>query len=170
MSKLSNWLNLNEKSDKHGRETYIEPFLNIQKEFNDLFRRVYRGSPATSIDAVEYTNRALAPYCDIVDDEDHFKVEFEMPGVDEKNIKVSIKNGILTVIGSKETSSKDDGKNYLMREINYGSFERQIALPENVDPSNAEATFKKGMLWVSIPKKSNDKSEIHELNVQKITD
>ena len=89
-----------------------------------------------------------------------------MPGGDEKDVKVTSIDDVLTVRASKETSEKDEGKNYIMREIDYGSYERSISLPDNADHDNAQSTFKKGMLWVNIPKKSTTQSHIKELEIK----
>lgn len=61
----------------------------------------------------------------------------------------------------------DEGKNYTMREIGYGTYERQIPLPDNTDINNAESSFKKGMLWINVPKKPTDKSKVRELEIKK---
>ena len=99
-----------------------------------------------------FENIRLIPSIDIVEDETHFKVEAEMPGMGEEDIKISLNNGILSIKGEKTTSKKDEAKNYMMREINYGRYERSIDLPNDVDLDKAKASFKKGMLWIDIPK------------------
>ncbi len=105
---------------------------------------------------------------DIVDDKENLKIEVEMPGMGEEDIKVSIADGILTIRGEKETSKKDEGKNYVRREIGYGSYERTIPLPDSVDVEKAKASFKKGMLWVTIPKKPESVKRSRELKIEKI--
>ncbi len=169
MSKLSKWLDFSDKSKQFwpSNEPLWEPIFNFQKEFNNLFNNFYRALPGS---IMEYNGLNLCPYCDIVEDDKNFKVELEMPGVDEQDIKVAIYNGILSVKASKKTSSKNEGKNYLKREISYGSWERQITLPENIDVDNAQSSFKKGMLWVIIPKKELDKANKVELEVKKIAE
>ncbi len=167
MYKLSKWLDFSDKNKSYypTREPLWEPFVNFQKEFNNLFNSFCRTLPEAGM---EYSNANLCPSCDIVEDDKNFKVEFEMPGVDEQDIKVAISNGILSVKAQKKTSSKNEGKNYLRREISFGAWERQISLPENIDIDNAQSSFKKGMLWVSIPKKEVDKANVIELEVKKI--
>lgn len=110
----------------------------------------------------------LHPSIDIVDDKDNFKVVAEMPGMSEKEINVTLNENMLIIKGEKETSKKDEGKNYLIREIGYGSYERAIPLPEFVDLDKAKASFKKGMLWITIPKKAGGAKKARDLKVEKI--
>lgn len=168
MAKLAKWLDF---SHKHSipiqrSSEHLSPLLyNFQQEFDNLFQNFYRSLP---IPTTEFHNLSINPSIDIVEDENYFKVEVEMPGVDENDIKVSINDNILNIKACKEISKKDDGKNYVMREIGYGSYERNLTLPDNVDIENAESTFKKGMLWVSLPKKAVDSSKARELEIKKV--
>lgn len=168
MSTFSNFFN-NKKSNSLtcSKNECASPFFDFQQEFDNIFKKFYQALPMSVKD---FNNLNISPAMDIVEDEKSFKVEMEMPGVDEKDIKVSIDNGVLTIKASKEISRKDEKKDYVMREINYGSYERSISLPDNTDIDNAESTFKKGMLWINIPKKATDKSKVKELEIKKVID
>ena len=163
-SKLSKWLDFRKPIPIHHSHGGMSPFFNFQQDMDNLLQNFYRYFP---LPTTEFSNLNLNPFCDVVEDDKNFKVEVEMPGVDEKDISVAINDGILTICASKETSKKDDGKNYVMREISYGAYERSITLPDNADVDEAESTFKKGMLWVNIPKKAIDSSKKRELEVKK---
>lgn len=110
----------------------------------------------------------IHPSVDIFENEQMYKVEIEMPGVGQEDISVAIDNGILSITGKKEISKKDQGRNYLSREIGYGSYERDIALPSYVDIDKAKASFKKGMLWISFPKKMAAKKRQRELKIEEV--
>jgi HSP20 family protein len=168
MSALSKFFD-NKKSIPINRtqDRFLAPFFNFQQEFDNLFDNFRRSFPMSKI---EFNELNINPAMDIVEDEKNFKIEFEMPGVDEQDIKVSIDNSTLTIKATKETSKKDEKKDYIMREISYGSYERTVLLPENLDIDKAQSTFKKGMLWVDIPKKDVDKSKVKELEVKKAID
>jgi HSP20 family protein len=144
---------------------FWKPVLDFQKEFSNFFQSFYG---KLNFPPVEFQNQRINPAADIIEDDGSFRVEIEMPGVGENDIKVSIMNNILTIMAFKEISKSDEGKDYIMREISYGYYEKNIRLPDNTDISNAESTFKKGMLWVSIPKKQLGQSTIHELEVKKV--
>ena len=105
---------------------------------------------------------------DIVEDKEHFRVQVEMPGMDEKDVKVSLADNILTISGEKSTSKKNEGKKYISREISYGKYERSISLPTTIDVDKAKATFKKGMLWVELPKKEAANASARDIKVEHV--
>lgn len=97
-------------------------------------------------------DKDLTPAVDIIDNERVFRVEAELPGIKAENVEVDIGDNLLTIKGEKKASKEDKGENYVHRERYYGKYLRTISLPENVDTSRAKATFKKGVLWVEVPK------------------
>lgn len=113
-------------------------------------------------------NVLLSPAIDIVDSEDEFKIEVEMPGMDIGDVSVTFNDNILTIKGEKNTSKQDKCKNYKIREINYGRYERSVLLPDTVDVNKAKASFKKGMLWVVIPKKPESIKKHHSIQIEKM--
>lgn len=135
------------------------PFAALQSELDKAMNEFY------GMDIFE--NVRLLPRADIVEDKDNFKVEVEMPGMGEEDVKVNIKDGVLTITGEKSTSTKDKNKNYTMREITYGNYMRQMVLPDSVDIDKATASFKKGMLWVTLPKKAGGKEHSREIPVER---
>lgn len=146
------------------------PFMSLQNELDRAINRIgnFTGwfEPSQFL-SEHFEDLSIAPAMDIVDDKDQFKAEFEMPGIDEKDVKVTINEGVLTVKAEKSRSKQNTDKNYRMREISYGSYERRVLLPETVDTSKATASFKKGMLWISIPKKSGMLKQSREIPVEK---
>ena len=76
----------------------------------------------------------------------------ELPGMDEKNIEVKVVNGNLTIKGEKQ-EEKEEKKDYYLHERHFGSFERSFEVPDGVDADKIEASFKKGVLTVTLPKK-----------------
>lgn len=163
---MANLLNIKRSTPVNRNQN--NPFFNIQNIFDKAWEDFYSSFQLPSFSTKEFENLAITPAIDIVDDKDHFKVEAEMPGMGEDNIEVSISDGILTIKGDKQTSKQDKDKNYLMREINYGSYMRSIRLPDSVDIDKAKASFKKGMLWVDIPKKSEVTKQSRKLTVEKV--
>ena len=143
------------------------PLFSLQRELDKFMNDFDGWSHPLHFPIERFENLAISPAIDIIDNKDHFKVEIEMPGMGEKDVKVSISHGLLTIKGEKTTSTKDKGKNYVMREISYGSYERNIALPDSVDTAKAKASFKKGMLWVEIPKKAEAAKLSREIPVEK---
>jgi HSP20 family protein len=123
----------------------------LQEEMNQLFDSFFSGGPA-------YLNEGngkeiSAPAINIVENGDSFRVEAELPGMDPKNVGVEAANGCLTIRGERKEEKKDEGENYLRQEISCGSFVRTVALPETADSEKARATFRNGVLTLTVPKK-----------------
>jgi HSP20 family protein len=92
------------------------------------------------------------PSVDIVDGETDIVVRAELPGVEKKDLDVSIVDRTLTIKGSSRKEEKQEKKNYFRREIKTGSFSRSILLPADVNANQCEATFKGGVLELKLPK------------------
>ncbi|QEY51551.1 Hsp20/alpha crystallin family protein [Legionella longbeachae] len=142
------------------------PFLSLQHEVDRAFRDFYDIFSFNRPALEQFENLNLLPSMDVVEDEAHFSVQVEMPGMDEKDIQVSFANNILTITGEKFTSKKNENKKFLSREISYGKYERSISLPPTVDVEKAKATFKKGMLWIELPKKAEAKGKGRDIKVE----
>jgi HSP20 family protein len=100
-------------------------------------------------------NRMLfSPTVDAVETEKALRVTAELPGLDEKDIHVELTRDSLILKGEKSEETEEEGDNFHRKERRFGSFERVIALPWEVDPAEveSEASFKKGVLTVSVPK------------------
>jgi HSP20 family protein len=91
---------------------------------------------------------------DIYQTEDSVIVETPLPGIDPKNIEVSVDHNVLTIRGKVEHKTEIDEKNYYRKEVRSNSYHRAVALPVHVDQAKAEADYKNGMLIVRLPKAS----------------
>lgn len=90
---------------------------------------------------------------DVLETGDSFVIKAAIPGVDPKDVDISVEDDVLTIKGEFEHKEEATEENYLRREIRYGSFQRQLRLPPTVDAEKAEAAFENGMLRLSLPKK-----------------
>lgn len=97
------------------------------------------------------------PKIDVVDHENEVLVRAELPGVDKKDIDVSLSENMLTLRGSTRHEEKVEKDNYFRSEISQGSFLRSVYLPVEVDSSKAEASLRDGILEVKLPKVENSK-------------
>jgi HSP20 family protein len=93
-----------------------------------------------------------APATDIVAKDGHYEVAVELPGIDESNVSVNVSDDLLTIKGEKKEEKEEKKKDYFLSERRFGSFERSFRIPQGVDQSRIEATFKKGVLTVTLPK------------------
>lgn len=96
--------------------------------------------------------KAFIPKLNVAETDKELEVTAELPGLEEKDVDLSISQDLLTITGEKKEEIKDEKKNYYRYECNYGSFQRSVPIPSDVDTDKAEATFKKGVLKVVIPK------------------
>jgi HSP20 family protein len=146
----------------------LNPLTRLHDEIDHAMHDFYNLFESTTKSTLGvFENIKLSPALDIIEDKDSFKLEVEMPGLGEEDIRLSVNENILTIEAEKSTSKKDDKKNFLSREISYGRYERTISLPLSADLDKASASFKKGLLWITIPKKSASKGGIRKIAVQK---
>jgi HSP20 family protein len=92
------------------------------------------------------------PAVDIAEKEDYFLIKADIPGVDPKDIEVSMENGFLTVKGERENETKDEKDGYSRVERSYGSFYRRFSLPDTADSENVSASSNKGVLQIKVAK------------------
>lgn len=81
-----------------------------------------------------------------------YVIQFALPGVDPKEVKVSLMDNVLTVEGERKADHDTTGKDYFVREVLYGAFQRSVALPEGVEAAQVEAKYANGMLEVRVPR------------------
>lgn len=142
------------------------PFLSLQHEVDQAFRDFYDIFSSSNSGLSTFEQLELSPSMDVVEDENGFTVQLEMPGMDEKDIKVSFADNVLTITGEKSVSKKNENKKYISREISFGKYERSISLPSSVDVEKAKASFKKGMLWVNLPKKATPERSARDIKIE----
>jgi HSP20 family protein len=137
------------------------PFESLRREMDRLFDDFGRGFWSTpfrpSTFAVEpFWRGELAggaePAVDIAESDKAYEITAELPGMDEKNIEVKLSNGGLTIKGEKQEEKEKKEKGYYLQERHFGSFQRYLRLPEGVDTDKIEASFKNGVLTVTLPK------------------
>jgi len=116
----------------------LERFLGVNRENGD-------SAIATS---------AWIPAVDIKEEVDGFLIEADIPGVDPKDIEISMEGGVLTIRGERKAEQQEEGKGYKRVERIYGTFYRRFSLPDTADADKVSASGKNGVLQISIPKKA----------------
>ncbi len=109
-------------------------------------------APLSSETAAEWI-----PAIDVSEDENKYKVKAELPGLDKKDIDISLTDGVLTIKGEKKEEQYTDKENYHFRETRFGSFTRSLRLPDDVSVDNVDATFANGVLNITVPKSETAK-------------
>ena len=138
------------------------PFESLHREIDRLFDDVGQGfwrspfrRPLVDLEPLwpQKLSWTAAPAVDFVEGAKAYEVTAELPGMDEKNIEVKVVNGGLTIKGEKKEEKEEKEKGYYLSERRFGSFERYLRIPEGVDTDKIDASFKKGVLTVTLPKK-----------------
>ncbi len=135
-------------------------FLNMQKDIDRMFDRFRMNVPDDN------GNYGLTPSVDIIENDDDFTVHVELPGVEKKDVKITVADGILTLKGEKKHSYEDKTDRFQRVERSFGSFERSFTLPTTVKSEGIEASYTNGILTISIPKAEQAKAKEIEVNVK----
>lgn len=94
----------------------------------------------------------ILPDANIVENKKEFKIELAAPGLDKKDFKIEMKNGMLTISAEKEEETKTEDENYLSKEFSYSSLYRTFALPDNLIADKIDAKYENGVLKLKLPK------------------
>ena len=103
------------------------------------------------------------PAIDLIRDKNKLTLRVDMPGITPDDVKIEVRDDIITVSGQHEEATEEKDENYVRRERRFGSFSRSIALPSGVDPDKIEATSKDGVVEVTIPLPAEKKARSVEI-------
>jgi HSP20 family protein len=106
------------------------------------------------------------PKTDVVESESEIEISVELPGMEEKDIDVTLSDNVLTIRGEKKSEREEKKKDYHLSERSYGSFSRSLPLPSGVDTEQLKAEFKKGVLTIRLPKTPEAKSKVRKIDIQ----
>jgi HSP20 family protein len=120
----------------------FKPFFDMSREMESFFNSFY-GEPASI--------SAFTPDLDIITNKEEIVVKADLPGFDEKDVEISINEGVLTLKGKREEEKLEETDTCVRSERVFGSFSRQIILPRNVDVDKVKAKFNKGVLEIKLP-------------------
>jgi len=135
-----------------GRRNGGSPIGSLQREMNRLFEDFFGEMTFPSLDAEWGELASLTPSIDVSQTDDAIQVTAELPGIEEKDVDVSLSEGVLTIRGEKRREEDRKDKKFHHVERSYGSFQRSILLPAEVDSEKVDAIFRNGVLTVTLPK------------------
>jgi HSP20 family protein len=107
-----------------------------------------------------------APAADFSEDEKAYKITAELPGIEAKDVDVSLSGDMLVLKGEKHQEKEEKGKNHYLRERSYGAFQRSFQLPDGVDRDKVAADFAKGVLTVTLPKTPEAQKQSKKIEVK----
>ena len=141
-------------------------FSAMHDEMDRVFERFEHGWPRWPT-LFRREGAITVPELDVRENTNAIVVEAELPGVDEKDVSVTVANGVLTIKGEKKHEKEEKGENYYLTERSFGSFERSIRLPDTVDDAKVEAKFDKGVLKVTAAKKPEAVKAERKIEIKK---
>ena len=152
---------------KSGDENYLSPFDEIERAFDDYLGRSWMRP--FRFEWPSWSERTPAfelktPRIDVIDQDEQIVVHAEVPGINKDDLEVTLSNNMLTIHGKTEKKTEKKKGDYIRREISSGEVSRTIVLPADVDETRAKASFKDGMLELTLPKMA--KSRRHKINIQ----
>ncbi len=137
-------------------------FDRIRREMDRLWDSFLEGRPMRR--AEEGTE--WLPSIDVSETKNELVVKAELPGMDSKDIDISMSNGFLTIKGEKKHEKEEKDENYHLIERSYGSFTRSVRLPKEVQSEKIMASFKNGVLRVTLPKSEEAKKKEIKIKVE----
>jgi HSP20 family protein len=138
----------------HLSSRYTDQFQSFRSEMDRLFDSFFGGFPSlTNLRRSLPAAQGLTPALDVKETEKELVVKADLPGIDEKDIQLTIQDGVLSLRGEKKSEYKDEREDYYVMERSYGTFQRSIRLPGTVNDEKAEARFDKGVLTITLPKR-----------------
>jgi HSP20 family protein len=159
------WNNRGREIGVH-RGAEAHPFLTLHREMNRMFDDVFRGFDLAPFASARAFDGLGWPQIDVDETDKELRITAELPGLDEKDVSLEIANGVLSISGEKKSETEDKDRRFSERY--YGRFERRIPL-EDVEEGKALASFKNGILTVTIPKSGEAKQNVRRIPINQST-
>ena len=144
------WSRGNNQAPTIYRGDDMDPFLSLHRDVNRLFDEAFRGFDTPSLFGRMRTGNGAWPNVEVSETDKEIRVTAEVPGLEENDIEVFLEDGVLTLRGEKKSESEDNSRQFSERY--YGRFERRLVLGREVEQDKVAATFKNGVLSVTLPK------------------
>lgn len=121
----------------------------VRRLDRDLFDRFFEDFELPTLFSEETT---FTPAFDVYETEKELIIKAEVPGIDKKDISINLSDGLLTIKGEKKQEKEEKSENYRCVERRYGTFSRTVRLPFEVEVDKVDATYKDGVLKITVPK------------------
>jgi HSP20 family protein len=142
------------------------PIRTLQDRVNDLFEEMWEKIGKTHMAVSGRAYRRRLPHTDLSEGSEDWRLEIETPGMEEQDLEVLVGHDELTVEGGKAVEHEETGRDYHLRERVFGRFSRNYDLPGDVDATRAKASYRNGLLTITIPKKAGLKSAHKKIPIQ----
>ncbi len=143
-----------------------DPFMTLHREMNRLFDDVFRGFDMAPFGSLGGMGRLAGwPHVEVAETDKDVRISAELPGLEEKDVEVLMGDGVLTIRGEKK--SEVDDKERAFSERYYGRFERRIPLAWDVEDDKIDASFRNGVLTVTMPKSAESKTNVKRIAINR---
>jgi HSP20 family protein len=142
----------------------VRELSTVQNEMNRLFNTFF-DSRTPSHGAGRAVARRWTPALDVVENDEHFVLRADLPGLSENDVKIEVEDNVLTISGERKSEHEQTSKGYYRVERSFGSFSRSLTLPEGVDADAIQASFDNGVLEIQIPKPEQPKPRKVQISV-----
>lgn len=146
-------------------ESFRRDIETLHREMDRLFEVMWREGAGTSR-LPEWTRGELAPQLDVNEDDKAFHVKIDLPGMDQKDVDITMSDRTLTIRGERKEDKETKEKEYYRRERAYGAFRRTIEIPAAVDATKIEAKFSNGVLTIELPKTKEAQEKVKHIEVK----
>lgn len=174
MAETNTKLPMKSEGSKSTAATAWHPFDDLRREVDRLFEGFNGGWPRPFRPPMPTLGPLLrseldwsTPAVDIVEKDKSYEINVELPGIDEQNVDVTLRNGNIVIKGEKQEDKEEKSKDYYLRERQFGSFERAFAVPEGVETDKIDASFKKGVLTITLPKAPTAQNSEKKISVKR---
>ncbi|MBA16584.1 MAG: heat-shock protein Hsp20 [Sphingomonas sp.] len=140
---------MNDVSKTPARRASPSPIGWLRTEIDRLFDDF---APARSVFNFGMSGISPVPALEMTSGDKEYRLTAELPGIKEEDIDLSVADGVLTLRGEKRSEEEKKDEGYLLSERSYGSFERRVTLPGDIDIDALSAVFKKGVLTITLPR------------------
>lgn len=147
------------------RREAANPLDQFRREMDQLFNGFLSDWPVRT-NLMEHQLGTFVPEIDVAETDKEVRVTAELPGMEQKDIDVTLTESVLTIKGEKREEHDEEKGDFFRSERRYGMFERSVALPNGLDAEKAKASFKKGVLKITLPKTAEAQSNRRRIAIE----
>ena len=144
----------------------MRDLVSVEREFNKIFNSLDRKFTLGDSENEEFENAVWMPMTDILEDDNQYYLNIDLPGIKKEDVKINYSNGQLSVSGERKQETVEKNAKYHRVERSYGKYYRSFTLPQKIKENEINAEFKDGQLKVSIPKSEEVKPKQLEIKVK----
>ena len=146
----------------------MRDLVSMERDFNKIFNSLERkfGFGDGDNENEEFENAVWMPMTDILEDDNQYYLNIDLPGIKKEDVKINYSNGQLSISGERKQETVEKNTKFHRAERSYGKYYRSFTLPQKIKESEIDAEFKDGQLKISIPKSEEVKPKQIEIKVK----